>query len=112
MKQRKVLLVDEDEESSRKTERVLRFRDWDVLRVRKLDEGLRALGKEAFDTVLVDLCGEEGLLIALSLKSRLRELGSLAAVAVISERFPAPRVYHRHGMMPDGKPQSDASYRT
>ncbi|WP_158790832.1 response regulator transcription factor [Granulicella sp. L60] len=52
--------------------------------MRKLDDGLCALNEGTFDTVLVDLCGEEGLLAALSLKGHLREIGSLASVLMIS----------------------------
>lgn len=85
MKRRRVLLVDEDEDSSRKTERALRFREWDVLRVKTLNEGLCAVGKETFDTVLVDSCGEEGLVVALSLYKRLQELGNFAPVVMVSK---------------------------
>ncbi len=82
MKRRRVLLVSDDGEGSRKIEWALR--EWDILRVCKLDEGLGSLENGTFHAVVVDLCPEEEERAAFSLKGFLEDRKRKTAVIVLS----------------------------
>jgi len=79
----RVLLIDDDSESSRRIANGLSSQDFAVIRAPDLDEGLTLLAQESFDAVLVEQQWERDARTGLEVCRYLKGRGSATPVVVL-----------------------------